>query len=103
MIGPTTFYPHPPIKDYDHVSIFRCTPIIAHTTATSEKGFKCHSSRATRLAVRTKLHTTSDLHSLVLPLAREIKNVHDFPKDGKRWIAESKDIEPEEHFRLMRK
>ncbi len=65
---------------------FRHVPIHGHC-GTSEKFDKAHSHRATRMRVRVCLHATTDesLDSLVLPLAREVKSIWSFLKDGKGY------------------
>lgn len=63
---------------------FRKTPIIGCTTSDSDKIGKIQANRKLRVATR---------HFLVkgrepLPILREISSVWDFPKDGKRFVAD---------------
>lgn len=62
---------------------YRHTPIFGNCLCRSEKRDKRIANRAWRRIVRVRLHTgTTEL----LPLQREVSNVCDFGKDGKRWF-----------------
>lgn len=82
---------------------FRRSAIVGHTTAQSEKSSKRGASRVNRRTVGTYLHTATDFESLAVPLARELTNVHNFPKDGKGAIDHLRFDAPQEYVRLMRK
>jgi hypothetical protein len=63
---------------------FRHTPVIGITTARSDKPGKKVASRKLRKRVRMALLECPDFDNLVVPLQREVSDVWDFPKDGKR-------------------
>ena len=61
------------------------TPIIPNTCAQSEKEDKRNNNRKLRRAVKQKLQVVEDTEDLVLPELREITDVWDGAKDGKRY------------------
>ncbi len=65
---------------------FRHTPVIGITTAASDKPGKKIANRKLRQRVRMALLECPDFDNLVVPLQREVSDVWDFPKDGKRRI-----------------
>lgn len=75
----------------------------------SSKLFNSQANRRLRRAVRTRLHVSvvsgADLDALVLPVAREISDLWDGPKDGRCNMF---DVGPDDDFaaelvKLMRK
>ena len=61
------------------------TPIIPNTYAESEKEDKRNNNRKLRRAVKQKIQVAEDIEDLDLPELREITNVWDCAKDGKRY------------------
>lgn len=65
---------------------FRHVPIHG-ICGTSDKFDKVHSHRATRMRVRIHLRETVG-DSIVLPIAREVKSIWNFAKDGKSYLRD---------------
>lgn len=61
------------------------TPIIPNTCAETEKEDKRNNNRKLRRVVKQKLQVSEDIEDLDLPELREITNVWDCAKDGKRY------------------
>ena len=61
------------------------TPIIPNTCADSEKEDKRINSRRLRRVVKQKLQAIEDTEDLNLPELREITDVWDAAKDGKKY------------------
>ena len=61
------------------------TPIIPNTCAETEKEDKRNNNRKLRRVVKQKLQVVEDTEDLDLPELREITNVWDCAKDGKRY------------------
>ena len=76
------------------------TPIIPNTKAESEKEDKRNNNRKLRRAVKQKLQVFEDTEDLVLPELREITDVWDGAKDGKKFLK-NKDLE--DHDKHLRK
>lgn len=68
---------------------FKTTPIEANTKAESDKPAKVYANKALRRAVRIKLHNLpiEEDTDVILPIAKEVSNVNDFPKDGKKYVG----------------
>ena len=62
---------------------YRHTPIAGNTIADSEKGDKRVANRRLRRRTVVALQREKE----VLPLLREVSDVYNFAKDGKRWRA----------------
>jgi hypothetical protein len=68
---------------------FKTTPIEANTKAESDKVGKVHANKALRRAIKVKLHTLpiEEDSDVILPVTKEVSNVYDFPKDGKKYVG----------------
>lgn len=79
------------------------TPIISITTAPSDKSDKANANRRLRRNVRQQLKELEDdeiIDELLLPQLREVSNVWDFAKDGKKFLK-NKDLDS--HDKHLRK
>jgi len=56
------------------------------TTAPSDKADKANANRRLRRIVKQRLKDDEFIEEIALPQLREISNVWDFAKDGKRFL-----------------
>jgi hypothetical protein len=82
---------------------YRKTPVVSHTSSSSDKEFKRHEHRARRVKERIIIALLGeDTDSCDMPHDKEYGDPWCSPKDGKQYI-DSDNISPEEFNKLMRK
>lgn len=86
---------------------YKKTPVIANTSASSEKSDKKHAHKVYRKRIKndtTSLHSDVDkLEELIMPIEKELSNTCTMSKDGKRYVNIDEHIDDDRIYNSIKK